>query len=227
MSNHNYCHSSFPAHILQKLQDCFSRLIIQRACRLKPSQRRSWILGKSPGYRHTLFAARLLKAAAGKFPSLSLQPHIFQNCCRIQRFFTNLKSQFYVFQSCEIGHQIIKLKYKTNILSPIPICLLEYFAISTPSTSTCPEVALSIPPRMFSTVVFPAPLGPTTTTNSTLLISKLMWSTATIFTSRSHKPLTHFQALHMHDPDAPFSSPAFCCMIKRNPCLRDFFFVCI
>ena len=58
-----------------------------------------------------------------------------------------------------------------NILYDVS-CLLLNELISTPSTITCPLVALSIPPRIFNTVVFPAPLGPTMTTNSPSFISK-------------------------------------------------------
>ena len=46
------------------------------------------------------------------------------------------------------------------------------------------DVLLGIlPPRMFSTVVFPAPLGPTITQNSPLSISKEILSAALIVTS--------------------------------------------
>ena len=38
-------------------------------------------------------------------------------------------------------------------------CLGEYCAISFPSTITRPELAVSIPPRIFNTVVFPAQLS--------------------------------------------------------------------
>ena len=40
-----------------------------------------------------------------------------------------------------------------------------------------------MPPRMFSTVVLPAPEGPTMMTNSPLSMSKEMWSAAVIVTS--------------------------------------------
>ena len=43
---------------------------------------------------------------------------------------------------------------------------------------TSPEVTLSIPPKTFSAVVFPAPLGPTITTNSPFSISKFALSNA-------------------------------------------------
>ena len=56
-------------------------------------------------------------------------------------------------------------------------------AMFFPSTHTLPLVAVSIPPRMFRTVVLPAPLGPTITANSPLEMLKLISSTAMIFTS--------------------------------------------
>ena len=50
--------------------------------------------------------------------------------------------------------------------------------ISVPSTTTEPEVSVSMPPRIFSTVVLPAPEGPTIITNCPLSISRLTPSQA-------------------------------------------------
>jgi hypothetical protein len=52
----------------------------------------------------------------------------------------------------------------------------------SPFTHTSPDVGLSIPPMILSTVLFPEPLGPRTTTNSPLSTSKLMPSEALTFT---------------------------------------------
>ena len=52
-----------------------------------------------------------------------------------------------------------------------------------PSTVMVPLVQLSMPPKMFSTVVLPAPEGPTTTTNSPLSTVKEMSLTAVMVTS--------------------------------------------
>ena len=57
----------------------------------------------------------------------------------------------------------------------------------TPSTRISPEVAVSIPPRIFNTVVFPAPLGPTITTNSPFSMVKLIPSTAWMVISDVYK----------------------------------------
>ena len=44
-----------------------------------------------------------------------------------------------------------------------------------------PPLAVSMPPKIFKRVVFPAPLGPKITTNSPLFIPKFILSKAVIF----------------------------------------------
>ena len=51
------------------------------------------------------------------------------------------------------------------------------------STITSPDVTWSIPPNIFKAVVFPAPLGPTITTNSPFSIEKLVLFNAFIIIS--------------------------------------------
>ena len=50
--------------------------------------------------------------------------------------------------------------------------------ITVLSTDMVPSVQVSMPPSIFSTVVLPAPDGPTIMQNSPLAIEKLIWSMA-------------------------------------------------
>ena len=55
--------------------------------------------------------------------------------------------------------------------------------MSRPSSSTLPEVSVSMPPRMLSSVVLPAPDAPTMTQISPFSISKVMSRRASMVTS--------------------------------------------
>ena len=93
MSNNDYCHASFPTHILQKLQNCLSGLIIKRSC--SSSQRRSFgFLARA--WLSTPSAAHLLKAAPENSPSLSFSPPS-SRLLPHPAALTDLKSQLYIF----------------------------------------------------------------------------------------------------------------------------------
>ena len=116
MGNDDHCHSTLPAHILQKLQDCLTSLVVQCTCRLI-TQQQLGILRQCPGNGNSLLltTGKLCREIGQSV----LQSHFLQNLPGIQRIFTDLQCQFYVLQRCKIRHQIIELEYKSNIISPI------------------------------------------------------------------------------------------------------------
>ena len=71
------------------------------------------------------------------------------------------------------------MSFLRYLINSLPFSLLTHL----PSTKTSPLVKLSIPPKIFKQVVFPAPEGPKIQTNSPLFILKEVFESALISTS--------------------------------------------
>ena len=108
--------ASFPAGVLQQLEDLLAGLIVQSSGRLIAKQQ-LWILGQGTGDRHSLlFTAGELSR---KVTRTIRQTNSSDRLIDIQWMLADLCGQFDVFLDRQILDQIIKLKDKTNIVAPI------------------------------------------------------------------------------------------------------------
>ena len=115
-----------------------------------------------------------------------------QHLLRVQGVPADLGGQLYIFQGRQILHQVVELEHEADVISAVcgelsgPIAA-DLLAVHPDS----PAVTGVHPPRMFSTVVLPAPEGPTMTANCPFSISKEMSSTAVMVISPHLIPFPH------------------------------------
>ena len=116
MRDDDHRHPLLPAHVLKQLEDCLTGLVIKCTCRLITKEKLR-ILCKGSRYGNTLlFATGKL---CGEIPHSILKADFSEDLCRIQRILADLHGKFYIFQCCQVRNQIIKLEYKTDVITAI------------------------------------------------------------------------------------------------------------
>ena len=164
------------AGILQQLQDLLAGFIVERARGLV-AQKQLGVLCQCAGDGHALLLAarKLCRKVAQALAQANLAKRLFG----IERIGANLSCELNVFEGRQVGDQIVELEDKADVARRYSTsCASLAELTSRPSTVTVPEVAVSMPPKMLSAVVLPAPEAPKMMASSPRSTVKLAPSSA-------------------------------------------------
>ena len=109
-------HSLLPAAVLQKLQNLFAGLVVQRAGRLVAEHQLRILRERAGDGDALLFAARKLRGEI-LFPVGKADQ--FQNLVRVIRMAADLRRKLHVFPGGQILYEIVELEYEADRLPPV------------------------------------------------------------------------------------------------------------